>query len=463
MSNGFRPGSPGSVVHADSGKMVWFNVHQVDVFSGKEVRCWRRSKAIPEWRGYVPTKFPNPWLNHLPGEEPPLENVSRRQALARQWLERLVGLEIRAALFGVPDELTWGALMIMTRVPHGVQLFRDHPLWCLWGYYHGYGPGTRRLGLPFSRLRTLLGQPRTRLLAAMGLLPEPRIARILDKVDLHGLSPGILPLCRVIFQSDNRMLRHLQHVPRISSEVLRLCARQASLDLLHEPGGVSGSLIWELSRKGIARRREILNAHQEALHLKMELRPFQKILAEYSAGDRALIRIPELQCSRRVILWRNELRALRRIFSDGLLELNSELEIPPAPFPGMQVNTPSGWVRIAPLQTVQAHFELAERMQNCLAGEVANVMAGKSFLFHVAGEFCDDHCLETKWDGQDWALRLCRGPRNRMPHPLVVEAIRLWAEEMMVYMGRVWLRDQDETEDGIEVVQENEEGGELPF
>ena len=107
------------------------------------------------------------------------------------------------------------------------------------------------------------------------------------------------------------------------------------------------------------------------------------------------------------------------------------MKLPPAPFPGMKVETSAGLVHLSPLETVQAHFELAGRMRNCLAGQVSHVLKGRVYFFHVRTDFCEEHCLGIKWNGKFWSVGDCRCVRNRMPHDKVMEAVHRWTEEMM--------------------------------
>jgi len=150
---------------------------------------------------------------------------------------REIPLEVRDAVRPLPMQVAWWALVLLGKLPAALELCQSSPM--LFGLLawqcRPHGPLT-----PAS-IRAVLRRPRRESLELLGMPPRRWVLRAIDKMDSFALlSPGPAAIAEVLRSTDKKVVRWLQHLPRLRGDVLRVLRKppllaMASFELLVDP------------------------------------------------------------------------------------------------------------------------------------------------------------------------------------------------------------------------------------
>ena len=232
----------------------------------------------PRWAVYVPGR--RRWQAGAVGaagavlSDPREEHTSRE---LRDWdtdlrtLLAQVPPEVRDAIACQPRVFAWRLLQMLDAVPEAIDLARDLPV--LAGLLAW--PSREGAADPFGEVRVLLGKPRRRLLALVGLPDEQWIIRVMQKMPAGVLrDPGDDRVIEMLRSTDREVERRLQHLPSLPVDVVETIVdarlrRMSSFGLLSDPDprhqGDLAEKLTRLDRAGRT-RRFCSRAEVEAAH-----------------------------------------------------------------------------------------------------------------------------------------------------------------------------------------------------
>ncbi len=381
------------------------------------------------WKAVIP-EVPNPYLcsegkwldlRFRYGSPPKDMRLSTRKRWAvYEWMDGFPQ-DYSQELSLVSDELFWGALSVLSRIPEGRELFRDNPAWTLLSYYGWRYSLKRRPAQSFQATRQALRHRKRELLGQLGFPAEERGVKLLRKLSTKNCGQLALNNFCEVWKSESPILNLLQHRQFLEPELLNLVALLVATEKQDGVMRLNPEVVMRLSNGSECDR--VRTSLKEA-------RQKEQYLQSHSRLSRLPLSVKkELECPKpfrtieALMDWCGELDLLCHYIKD---RKRMERPLLSAPLPADQLNVQGGSVQIHPFRTRWELYEHSRRQQNCLSEGLNSSRERLGRYFEVTSDFAPMHSLEIEPFLDGWRIKMLLGPNNSSPHPGISRAVDRW-------------------------------------